>query len=51
VKKHEGKRPRRRLDDNIKIDLKGTGGDSIDWIHVSQYRDKWRVAMNVVKDL
>jgi hypothetical protein len=50
VKKHEGKRPRRRLDDSIKIDLKGIGCDGMDWFHVAQYRDNWRAVANAVKD-
>jgi hypothetical protein len=47
VGKPEGKRllarPRRRWEDNIKIDLGKIGWGSMDWIHVAQYRDQWRL--------
>jgi hypothetical protein len=41
--KPEGKkplgRPRRRWVDNIEVDLRETGWDSMDWIDVAQDRD------------
>jgi hypothetical protein len=41
----EGKRPlgspKHRLEDNIKMDLKETGWEVVDWIHVAQDRDQW----------
>jgi hypothetical protein len=33
-------RPRRRWGDNIKMDLRGTGWDGMDWIDVAQNRDQ-----------
>jgi hypothetical protein len=40
VGKPEGKRPlrrpRRRREDNIKMDLRETGWDAMDWIHLAQ---------------
>jgi hypothetical protein len=55
VGKPEGKRPlgrpRRRWVDNIKIDLRGTGWDGIDWIDVAQVRDQWRALVNTVMNL
>jgi hypothetical protein len=43
VGKPEGKRPlrrpRRRWDDNIKVDLRDTGWDGVDWIDMAQDRD------------
>jgi hypothetical protein len=40
--KPEGKksvgRPRRRCDDNIKMDLKDIGLEGVDWIHLTQER-------------
>jgi hypothetical protein len=32
-------RPRRRREDNIKMDLGETGWDGMDWIHLAQDRD------------
>jgi hypothetical protein len=41
--KPEGKRPlgrpRRRWVDNIKMDLRGTGWDGVEWIDMAQYWD------------
>jgi hypothetical protein len=55
VGKPEGKRPvgrpRRRWVDNIEIDLREIGWDSIDWINLSQDRDHWRALMNTVMNL
>jgi hypothetical protein len=43
VGKPEGKRPpgrpRRRWEENIKINLRETGRDSMDWIDLAQDRD------------
>jgi len=40
-------RPRRRWEDNIKMDLRevGRGGD---WMELAQDRDRWRALMNKV---
>ncbi|KAJ4433904.1 hypothetical protein ANN_16217 [Periplaneta americana] len=35
-------RPRRRWEDNIKMDLREVGYDDRDWINLSQDRDQWR---------
>ena len=47
----EGKRqlgrPRRRWDDNIKMDLREVGGGG-DWMALAQDRDRWRALMNTV---
>jgi hypothetical protein len=55
VGKPEGKRPlgrpRRRWVDNIKIDLRETGWDGMDWIHMAQDRDQWRDLVNTVMNL
>jgi hypothetical protein len=48
----EGKRqlgrPRRRLVDNIKIDLLEIGWGGVDWICLAQDRDKWRALVNTI---
>jgi hypothetical protein len=41
-------RPRRRWEDNIKMDLRF--GD-VDWIHWAQDRDRWRALVNTVMNL
>jgi hypothetical protein len=44
-------RPRRRWEDNIKIDLRETGFGDVDWIHWAQDRDRWRALVNTVMNL
>jgi hypothetical protein len=39
---------RRRWEDNIKIDLQKVGLESMDWIELAQYRDRWWVLVNAV---
>jgi hypothetical protein len=55
VGKHEGKRPlgrpRRRWEDNIKMDLQEVGCGGIDWIELAQDRDRWRALVNAVMNL
>jgi hypothetical protein len=41
-------RPKRRQEQNIKVDLIETGRKSLDWIRVAHIRDKWRVFVNMV---
>jgi hypothetical protein len=51
----EGKRPlaisRRRWVDNIKMDLRETGWDGMDWIELAQDRDQLRAFVNTVVNL
>ena len=51
VGKHEGKRPfgrpRRRWEDNVKMDLQEVGGGG-DWMELAQDRDGWRALVNKV---
>ena len=35
-------RPRRRWEDNIKMDLREVGCDTRDWIALAEDRDQWR---------
>jgi hypothetical protein len=55
VGKPEGKRPlgrpRRKWEDNIKIDLREIGWGGMDWIELSQDRDQWRDLVNTVMKL
>jgi hypothetical protein len=55
VGKPEGKRPlgrpRRRWDDNIKMDIQEVVCDVMDWIELAQDRDRWRALVNVVMNL
>jgi len=52
VEKPEGKRPlgrpRRRWEDNIKMDLQEVGGGFGYWMEVAQDRDRWRTLMSRV---
>jgi len=52
VGKPEGKRPlrrpRRRWEDNIKMDLQEVGGGGMDGIQLAQDRDRWRALVNAV---
>ena len=52
VGKPEGKRslgrPRRRWEDNIKMDLQEVGGSGGDWMELAQDRDRWRALVNTV---
>jgi hypothetical protein len=44
-------RPRRRWEDNIKIDLREICFGDVDWINLAQARDKWRAVVNTVMNL
>jgi hypothetical protein len=44
-------RPRRRWENNIKMDLGEVGFGGVDWIHLAQHRDRWRALVNTVMSL
>ena len=52
VGKPEGKRPlgrpRRRWEDNIKMDLQELGRGCGDWMKLAQDRDRWRALVSTV---
>jgi len=43
-------RPRRRWEDNIKMDIQEVGGGRGDWMELVQDRDKWRALVGTVRD-
>jgi hypothetical protein len=55
VGKTEGKRtlgrPRRRWDDNIKMDIQEVGDGVTDWFELAQNRDRWRALVTAVMNL
>ena len=55
VVKTEGKRPhgrpRRRWEDNIKMDLQEVGCGVMDWNELAQDMDRWRALVNAVMNL
>ena len=54
VGKPEGKRPlgrpRRRLEDNIKMDPQEVVGGRGDWMELAQERDGWRALVGTVRN-
>ena len=42
------RRPRRKWEDNIKMDLQEVGRGGIDWTDQAQDRDRWRALVNTV---
>jgi hypothetical protein len=55
VRKPEVKRPLGRpicrWENNIKIHLRETGWNGVDWIHLTQDRDQWKALVNTVMNL
>ena len=55
IGKPEGKRPlgrpRRRWEDNIKMDLQEVGGSCGDWMELAQDRDRWQAFVGTVRNL
>jgi hypothetical protein len=54
VGKPEGKRPserpRRRWEDNIRMDLQEVGGGHVDWMELAQDRDRWWALVGTVSN-
>jgi len=53
--KPEGKRPlgrpRRRWEDNIKMDFQEVGRGCGEWMELAQDRDRWRALVSTVRNL
>ena len=43
-------RPRRRWEDNIKMDLQEVGGGRGDWMELAQDKDRWWALVGTVRD-
>jgi hypothetical protein len=44
-------RPRRRWEDNFRMDIREIRWEGVDWMHLIQDRDQWRPLMNTVMSL
>jgi hypothetical protein len=55
VKRLEGMKPlgkpRRRWEDNVKVNLQEVGCGGVDWIELAQDKDSWRTFVNAVMNL
>jgi len=55
VRKPEGKkqlvRSRSRKKDNVRMNLREIGRESVDWMHLAQDRDQWCAVINTVMDI
>jgi hypothetical protein len=55
VGKPEGRRPlgrsRRRWEDNIRMELREVGCRCVDWIELTEDRDRWRALVSAVMNL
>jgi hypothetical protein len=49
--KRQLRKPRRKREDNIKVNLAEMGCGGVDWIGLAQYRDKWRAVVYAVMNL
>ena len=44
-------KPRRRWEDNIKMDLQEVGGSCVDWMELVEDRDRWRALVGTARNL
>jgi hypothetical protein len=40
-----------RWEGNVRLDVRETGWDSVDWIHLTQDRNQWWALMNTVMNI
>jgi hypothetical protein len=45
------RRPKRRCEDNIKMDLREIGREGVDWMHLVQDRDQGWALVNTIMNL
>jgi hypothetical protein len=45
------RRPRRRWEDGIRMDLRDIGLGGVDWIRLAEDRDRWRAVLSAVMNL
>jgi hypothetical protein len=44
-------RPRRRWEDNFRLDFQEVGGGRVDWMELAQDMDRWRALVSTVRDV
>jgi len=49
--RHHLGRPRRRWEDNIKMDFQQVACGDMDWIELAQDRDRWRALVNALMNI
>jgi hypothetical protein len=37
--------------DSIRMDLRETGWEGVDWMHLAQHKDQWQVLVNTIMNL
>jgi hypothetical protein len=51
VEQNEIRGPRRKLGDNVKVDIREAGCVDVDWIQLAQDKFRWRALVNTVMKL
>jgi hypothetical protein len=44
-------KPGSRWKDNIRVDLREIGWETVNWVHLAQDKDKWWAVVNTVMNL
>jgi hypothetical protein len=50
-RKRPSGRPRRRWEDDIRIDVREIRWEFVDWMHLAEARDQWWTVVNTVVNL